>query len=275
MALWALPLALLVSDVAAASGGANHLSLLQLGAERRTTSNGTGRFGEAPDTPHPVSAREAAARDHRGFEGAGCLVLNHLEKAAGSLVREMMRLSVTSPWRLEEESDVVEQDDLDKDRFVIGLTRNPLEWYLSLWAWSAHHERSYLHRTLPEYFPNRTEGILGDTPGERELFRAFVRYACSGPVGKMSARTYHSYLDVPSKLQKKRRFNALETPPDALSKLKALRPEAAISQGVWWCGRSGEMVLGGRIRTPWTSCVLGARRAARGGIARLPAEIRA
>jgi hypothetical protein len=74
-------------------------------------------------------------QDSLGEEGDG-LTFNHMPKAGGSFIREVIQVTVPNQHvHIEDEFETLHADDAD--RFTIGSVRNPCEYYLSLYSFGA------------------------------------------------------------------------------------------------------------------------------------------
>lgn len=171
--------------------------------------------GEGGLPPHGRNS----AKDHR-WSCHKCLVMNHFPKAAGTFVRAVMLVSVRE-WKWEREGDSVSTTDRSDGNFVIGLVRNPFDWYLSLWAWLVRMRRlpkNFLPLNIPE--EGRVRRDLGETKDDRYKFHKFLRALLnetywsarenspqdtnfnwtvakqSLPVETMSSRFFKTYLSV-------------------------------------------------------------------------------
>lgn len=125
------------------------------------------------------------------------LTLNHLAKCGGSFARVVLQ-DVVKDVQIENEAAMVSRDDVQNNDFIIGLVRNPYDYYVSLWSFTSEPGTCCFKFALNE---SQRSGLLssskvhGDTREDRARFKAWLREISADHLGVMSLRFYGSYLD--------------------------------------------------------------------------------
>mmetsp|Transcript_31290 Transcript_31290/g.89791 ORF Transcript_31290/g.89791 Transcript_31290/m.89791 type:complete len:339 (-) Transcript_31290:226-1242(-) len=126
------------------------------------------------------------------------LVMNHLAKCGGSFVKHVLFESVPGTrLSVEDEALSVTDRDLRGNTFIIGLIRNPFEYYVSLWAFTSDPTTCCFKDALT---PQQQQEMLsrevpvGRTAEDRERFKRWLFAINSWRLGTESSRFYGSYL---------------------------------------------------------------------------------
>mmetsp|Transcript_13001 Transcript_13001/g.29593 ORF Transcript_13001/g.29593 Transcript_13001/m.29593 type:complete len:288 (+) Transcript_13001:70-933(+) len=119
------------------------------------------------------------------------LTYNHLPKAGGTAVRQLIWAATSNDYRLEVEDQAI--DSNDTQRFLIGSVRNPCDYYVSLYSYGAMGLGPFREHVPKELYKTNSA----------EHFRRWLRFTLEilgkpSPVGLMTARVLQSYT-----LQKK------------------------------------------------------------------------
>lgn len=126
------------------------------------------------------------------------LVLNHLAKCGGSFAKRVLWEAVPGPrLRIQEEETSLSEKDLEQNNFIIGIVRNPFDYYVSLWAYTSEPFTCCFKRALTLQQRQETLGRerpLGSSVEDRERFRRWLRAVSSEELGVLSLRFYGSYL---------------------------------------------------------------------------------
>mmetsp|Transcript_67546 Transcript_67546/g.208960 ORF Transcript_67546/g.208960 Transcript_67546/m.208960 type:complete len:340 (-) Transcript_67546:51-1070(-) len=126
------------------------------------------------------------------------LVVNHLAKCGGSFVKDVLFQSVPGMrLEVENEADSVTRYDLEGKSFIIGLIRNPFEYYVSLWAYTSNPKSCCFEKALSRAQRREMLGRarpLGSTADDRERFKRWLFAVNSRELGVKSLRFYGSYL---------------------------------------------------------------------------------
>lgn len=131
------------------------------------------------------------------------IILNHLAKAGGSFVRKILRhcLKNTSYLNIEHEKDSLSSNDVkDASRFVIGLVRNPYDYYVSLWGYTSYPNTCCYKSALTSEEREQDLGRdnpYGKTDEDKARFRKWLRDISADNLGVESLRFYGSYLRQP------------------------------------------------------------------------------
>lgn len=161
---------------------------------------------------------------HRSGDGKR-VVLNHLAKCAGRFIKGVMRQSLPAE-RLKvipERHGLTSQDVSDQD-FIVGLMRNPYEYYVSLWAFTAlednglHFRQALSKQQQNDVYPHLPSGHLyGELPVEIAAFGRWLRAVSSQQLGLLSLRFFGHYLDQGSNPGLQNGTWNLQTVPTMLS----------------------------------------------------------
>jgi len=125
------------------------------------------------------------------------LTLNHLAKCGGSFARLVLQ-DVVKDVQIENEAAMVSREDVQNNDFIIGLVRNPFDYYVSLWSFTSEPNSCCFKFALNE---TQRSGLLssskvhGDTHEDRARFKAWLREISADQLGVMSLRFYGSYLE--------------------------------------------------------------------------------
>jgi len=125
------------------------------------------------------------------------LVVNHLAKCGGSFLKDVIRWSAPMT-KIEDEKFMVTNDDQMNGDFVVGLVRNPLDFYISLWSFTSEPGTCCFKNSLTadqQRLLLSTRKVHGDTHEDRERFRKWLEEVNHEDIGLMSLRFYGSYLD--------------------------------------------------------------------------------
>lgn len=131
------------------------------------------------------------------------VTVNHLAKCGGTLVRWALQ-HILPAERLRERSEVDEltRADVQSGTFIIGLVRNPYDYYVSLWAYTAarddgHRFRQALDPSLQRrlYPKRRPRNLYGELPSDVLAFQQWLRAVSAEDVGLLTMRFYGHYLD--------------------------------------------------------------------------------
>lgn len=125
------------------------------------------------------------------------LTLNHLAKCGGSFARVVLQ-DVVKDVQIENEAAMVSGDDVRNNDFIIGLVRNPFDYYVSLWSFTSEPNSCCFKFALDE--ARRSEllsksKVHGDTAEDRSRFKRWLQEISTDQLGVMSLRFYGSYLD--------------------------------------------------------------------------------
>lgn len=156
-------------------------------------------------------SRVAIASYSHGNDGTDePVTFNHLPKAGGSFAKEVLWKSLRQDnLHAEMEHESVTPEDL-ADTFVIGMIRNPFDYYISMWCY--HSENRYNAEGHPNWV---VEGLTeeqqaeclgtakpghnwGDVADDIQKFRSFVRTMNDEKMGLLTNRFYFSYVSTPS-----------------------------------------------------------------------------
>mmetsp|Transcript_56445 Transcript_56445/g.104499 ORF Transcript_56445/g.104499 Transcript_56445/m.104499 type:complete len:290 (+) Transcript_56445:64-933(+) len=121
------------------------------------------------------------------------LVVDHVPKCGGTFVTFMANMSVDpSSLQLVHESAQLKREDTGPGKMVLGMIRNPFEYYISIWAYLG-----YMRRLTPEEFLEiRPLGYpAGTDPEDAARFGKFLKYFSDKDLGLLSFLIYYSYLD--------------------------------------------------------------------------------
>jgi len=125
------------------------------------------------------------------------LVVNHLAKCGGSFLKDVVRSSAPMT-KIEDEKFMVTNDDQTNGDFIVGLIRNPLDFYISLWSFTSEPGTCCFKNSLTADQQRRllsTRDVHGDTREDRHRFRKWLEEVNHDDIGLMSLRFYGSYLD--------------------------------------------------------------------------------
>lgn len=129
------------------------------------------------------------------------VTINHLAKAGGTFVHDIVEKSLPKDrltW--EREGDGITETE-SKENFVIGMVRNPFNYYVSLWSYTSDKNHCCFRNSLPLELQEQIfsqEKVLGSTEEDRRRFRRWLRYISTPQLGLMSMRFYGSYLNYGS-----------------------------------------------------------------------------
>lgn len=135
------------------------------------------------------------------------LTLNHLPKAGGTFAKLLIQASLkTQGTRIENEMDSLTPDDLSKT-FVVGLMRNPFDYYVSLWSYCSGGGafpgpfRDALTPTEQEetLAPSRGADEMMGNPDDVMRFRKWMRVVNHEEMGLLTYRFYMSYVSQGSR----------------------------------------------------------------------------
>jgi len=121
------------------------------------------------------------------------LVVDHVPKCGGTFVTFMANMTIDpSSLQLVHESAQLKQEDTGPGKMVMGMIRNPFEYYISIWAYLG-----YFRRLTPEEFLEiRPLGYpAGSDPADAARFAKFLKYFSDKDLGLLSFLIYYSYLD--------------------------------------------------------------------------------
>lgn len=125
------------------------------------------------------------------------LVMNHLAKCGGSFVKRVLFEAVPGPLRIENEAVSLSKRDVANRNFIIGLIRNPFDYYVSLWAFTSTPRTCCFKQALTSNEREETLGRdhpLGSSEDDRARFRKWLRTVNARELGVLSLRFYGSYL---------------------------------------------------------------------------------
>lgn len=126
------------------------------------------------------------------------ITINHLAKAGGTFVHDMVEHSLPKErltW--EREGDGITEFE-SKENFVIGMVRNPLNYYVSLWSYTSDKNHCCFRNSVPAELQDDVFGhdaVLGSTEADKKRFRRWLRLVSTRELGLMSMRFYGSYLN--------------------------------------------------------------------------------
>mmetsp|Transcript_17601 Transcript_17601/g.31800 ORF Transcript_17601/g.31800 Transcript_17601/m.31800 type:complete len:292 (+) Transcript_17601:79-954(+) len=121
------------------------------------------------------------------------LVVDHVPKCGGTFVNFMANKSVDPlSLQLVHESDQLKQEDLGQGKMVVGMIRNPFDYYISMWAYQGWFRRVTAEQ-LESFRP------LGDPAGtgplDADQFSRFLHFFSDKDLGLLSFLIYYSFLD--------------------------------------------------------------------------------
>mmetsp|Transcript_45794 Transcript_45794/g.83952 ORF Transcript_45794/g.83952 Transcript_45794/m.83952 type:complete len:286 (+) Transcript_45794:116-973(+) len=136
------------------------------------------------------SSDQAASRNQTTHH---MLVVDHVPKCAGTFVNFMAKHSVNDTnLRLVHERFQLTTDDVGPGKFVVGMVRNPFDYYISLWAY-----QGYIEELSEEDFAAIRP--LGHPPGNHSedatRFQLFLERFSDRELGLLSFLMFFSYLD--------------------------------------------------------------------------------
>mmetsp|Transcript_43240 Transcript_43240/g.99674 ORF Transcript_43240/g.99674 Transcript_43240/m.99674 type:complete len:289 (-) Transcript_43240:94-960(-) len=122
------------------------------------------------------------------------LVVDHVPKCAGTFVNFMARGAVDpSALELVTEADKLTKDNLGNGRFILGMVRNPIDYYISIWAYKGYFD----YFTAEEFQQIKPLGDpAGADPEDAARFKRFVMLFSDRDLGLLSFLVYYSYLDL-------------------------------------------------------------------------------
>lgn len=174
-----------------------------------TAAEGSSLRARADVYNYSVTAlREASHLDADGNQpnvSSSTFVMNHLAKCGGTTAKH----AVLAAFRhhipnlvIRPEREELRHKDVHQGGFTFGLIRNPLDYYVSLWAYTASRpdgpffRRSLPRRIWPELYPELREGHpYGELKEEVKAFYRWLRAVNVDDLGLLSLRFYAHYLD--------------------------------------------------------------------------------
>jgi len=130
--------------------------------------------------------------------------VNHLPKAGGTLVKKIIQASLKSQsTNIENEQDSLTAEELSAT-FVVGLIRNPFNYYISLWSFNSGGRGTFRHALTPkqrdEYLGNGqgADRMWGDSEEDVERFRKWIRLVNHEEMGVLTYRFFFSYVSQPA-----------------------------------------------------------------------------
>lgn len=149
-----------------------------------------------------LGGRDVLGQPFRPREGVNehkiDITINHLAKAGGTFVHDMVEHSLPKDrltW--EREGDGITEFE-SKENFVIGMVRNPLNYYVSLWSYTSDKNHCCFRNSIPVELQEDVFGhdaVLGSTEADKQRFRRWLRLVSTQDLGLMSMRFYGSYLN--------------------------------------------------------------------------------
>eukprot|EP00403_Amphidinium_massartii_P016162 CAMPEP_0178409306 /NCGR_PEP_ID=MMETSP0689_2-20121128/20395_1 /TAXON_ID=160604 /ORGANISM="Amphidinium massartii, Strain CS-259" /LENGTH=286 /DNA_ID=CAMNT_0020030445 /DNA_START=106 /DNA_END=966 /DNA_ORIENTATION=- len=136
---------------------------------------------------------DAKARD-RDAPNPVILVVDHVPKCGGTFVNFMAETLVDADsLRLVHEEFQLTADDYGPGKFVVGMVRNPFEYYISMWVYQGYFDRV----TQEEMAAMRPLGVpAGSHPEDPARFSKFLHFFSDPEIGLLSWLMFFSYLDA-------------------------------------------------------------------------------
>jgi len=121
------------------------------------------------------------------------MVVDHVPKCGGTFVNFMAENSVEpAHLQLVHEEFQLGPDDVGPGKFVIGMVRNPFDYYISMWAYQGYWEQL----SKKDFESIRPLGDpAGSHPSDAARFKRFLDYFSHPDLGLLSFLMYFSYLD--------------------------------------------------------------------------------
>lgn len=154
----------------------------------------------------PPERKIAVPMHYHDDDGADeIFTLNHLPKAGGTFLRQVVRASLRSQsTHIEPEYSRLTAEDLSTT-FVVGLIRNPFDWYISLWSYNSDGHGAFLdaltQKQRDEYLGNGqgAHRRWGDSDEDVERFRKWIRLVNHEKMGVLTYRFFFSYVSQPNR----------------------------------------------------------------------------
>lgn len=130
------------------------------------------------------------------------VTFNHLPKAGGTFVRAVMAASMKpQSTKIESEGETLTPEEL-LNTFVVGIIRNPFDYYISLWCYNSDgmggFRQSLSEKEKEECLGKKVASkVWGDTDDDRKRFRKWVRLVNHEELGVLSYRFFLSYVSRP------------------------------------------------------------------------------
>jgi len=131
----------------------------------------------------------------------GEFVFNHLAKCGGSFAKLILRKSLNA-FINENEQIGLSPQDIKNNSFIVGLIRNPFDYYVSLWAYTSDPDTCCFKNATQEAQQTELLGQqlpYGSAEADRKRFRNWLRVILSEKLGVESLRFYGSYLQQGAK----------------------------------------------------------------------------
>jgi hypothetical protein len=155
-----------------------------------------------------LTARRSGGSENLGMDmDTGILVqgiasndvlFNHLAKCGGTFVQKVIKASVNNAI-IQKEHMGLDSHVLIGHPFVIGLVRNPFDYYVSLWAYTSEPSSCcFVHQLTREQqlLTLARRAPYGEYKDDAVRFRNWLRIVSSEELGLMSLRFWGSYLQM-------------------------------------------------------------------------------
>mmetsp|Transcript_6891 Transcript_6891/g.12188 ORF Transcript_6891/g.12188 Transcript_6891/m.12188 type:complete len:283 (+) Transcript_6891:70-918(+) len=134
-----------------------------------------------------------AAETPSNYGSNSVMVVDHVPKCGGTFVNYMAENSVEpAHLRLVHEEFQLGPQDVGPGMFVIGMVRNPFDYYISMWAYQGYWSE-LSHKDMERIRPLGEPA--GSHPEDAERFGRFLEYFSDPELGLLSFLMYFSYLD--------------------------------------------------------------------------------
>mmetsp|Transcript_8387 Transcript_8387/g.18809 ORF Transcript_8387/g.18809 Transcript_8387/m.18809 type:complete len:287 (-) Transcript_8387:100-960(-) len=131
---------------------------------------------------------------HNVSEPSKVLVVDHVPKCGGTFLINLAKQSVDrSTLLIVQEQEQLQESDMGEDKFIVGVIRNPFDYYISLWAYKTYKDRlgaDLWEDIIPLGDP------AGSHPEDPARFARFLKIFSDPDLGLLSFLFYYSYLDA-------------------------------------------------------------------------------